>query len=311
MKLRHIILSTFCLCGFLTVGAQQCNIHLMVAPSPQTEDVPDAIMESMLDRLRMAATADGVVAYTNNGQFFITGRFSHLMHEVLPGPPRQTAVHTLLTLYIGDARGQKVFATKQFELRGVGGSDQRALINAMQSLNYRNRDFESFISSGRDKIIDYYQSHLSQILSEAKSAAALHDYGTALSLTAAVPECVSGYESVRSQMLVYYQQYIDLTGTQALDAAKAAWAADPSAAGAVVAMQYLAGIDPSSSAYSGAQALVKEMGKTVKSDRDFELRDKYHDKVALEKSRIEAARAVGVAFGNGQKPTTTNLMWLK
>lgn len=76
-------------------------------------------------------------------------------------------------------------------------------------------------------------------------------------------------------------------------------------------MQYLAGIDPSSSAYSGAQALVKEMGKTVKSDRDFELRDKYHDKVALEKSRIEAARAVGVAFGNGQKPTTTNLMWLK
>ena len=26
---------------------------------------------------------------------------------------------------------------------------------------------------------------------------------------------------------------------------------------------------------------------------------------------IEAARAVGVAYGNGQQPTTTNLMWLR
>ena len=31
----------------------------------------------------------------------------------------------------------------------------------------------------------------------------------------------------------------------------------------------------------------------------------------FEKSKIEAARAVGVAYGNGQKEKTTNLMWLK
>ena len=42
-----------------------------------------------------------------------------------------------------------------------------------------------------------------------------------------------------------------------------------------------------------------------------EMREKYHDQVQLEKDRISAARAIGVAFGNGQKPTTTNVMWLK
>ena len=26
--------------------------------------------------------------------------------------------------------------------------------------------------------------------------------------------------------------------------------------------------------------------------------------------RIEAARAIGVAFGNGQQPVTTNITWL-
>ena len=50
---------------------------------------------------------------------------------------------------------------------------------------------------------------------------------------------------------------------------------------------------------------------TKADDIDLEMRDKYHDQIQLEKDRISAARAVGVAFGNGQKPTTTNVMWLK
>ena len=57
--------------------------------------------------------------------------------------------------------------------------------------------------------------------------------------------------------------------------------------------------------------LMKEVKARVRSDIDFEMRQKYNDEIQLEKDRIAAARAVGVAFGNGQKPTTTNLMWLR
>ena len=60
-----------------------------------------------------------------------------------------------------------------------------------------------------------------------------------------------------------------------------------------------------------AGKLMKEVKSQVRSDIDFEMREKYHDQIKLEKDRIAAARAVGVAFGNGQKPTTTNLMWLR
>ena len=38
---------------------------------------------------------------------------------------------------------------------------------------------------------------------------------------------------------------------------------------------------------------------------------KYKDEIELRRALIEAARAVGVAYGNGQQPTTTNLMWLR
>ncbi len=56
---------------------------------------------------------------------------------------------------------------------------------------------------------------------------------------------------------------------------------------------------------------MNDIKKQVRSDIDFEMREKYHDAVDMEKQRIAAAKAVGVAYGNGQQPTTTNLMWLR
>jgi hypothetical protein len=41
------------------------------------------------------------------------------------------------------------------------------------------------------------------------------------------------------------------------------------------------------------------------------MRQKYNDEIKLESDRIAAAKAIGVAYGNGQQSTTTNLMWLK
>lgn len=73
----------------------------------------------------------------------------------------------------------------------------------------------------------------------------------------------------------------------------------------------LAQIDSNASCYGDAAKLMTEVKSQVRSDIDFEMRQKYSDQVQIERDRIAAARAVGVAFGNGQKPTTTNLMWLR
>ena len=49
----------------------------------------------------------------------------------------------------------------------------------------------------------------------------------------------------------------------------------------------------------------------MRSDIDFEMRQKYNDQVKIERERIAAIRAIGVAYGKGQQPTTTNLMFLR
>ena len=70
-------------------------------------------------------------------------------------------------------------------------------------------------------------------------------------------------------------------------------------------------IDPEAACYNDALSLAKEIKSQVRSDLDLEMREKYHDKVKIEEQRIEAIRAIGVAYGNGQKPQTTNITWLR
>lgn len=74
----------------------------------------------------------------------------------------------------------------------------------------------------------------------------------------------------------------------------------------LVALIHTAG----SSCEGEAKALYNEVKQKVTSDWDFENREKYKDEAGLKKQRIEAARAIGVAFGNGQQPVTTNITWL-
>ncbi len=93
--------------------------------------------------------------------------------------------------------------------------------------------------------------------------------------------------------------------------AYAAWSSSTRSVGAQVATLYIYLIDSSSSVYSKSQQLADEIKETVRGDFVFDKQTKYKDSVALKNAYIDAARQIGVAYGNGQKETTTNLLWIK
>ena len=53
-----------------------------------------------------------------------------------------------------------------------------------------------------------------------------------------------------------------------------------------------------------------EIRDKVLADWQFEMK-KWQDGIDLESQRIEAMRQIGVAYGNGQQPTTYGLGWLR
>lgn len=293
----------------LSVSAD-CKILLSAINVPQSENVPAATQEYLLTRLQTSVNADGVSIDPAMGQFIICGKFNHTLEDVLAGPPKQYALHTTLTLYVGDTNSETVYASTSLDLRGVGNSTERAYINALRTVNGKNKQIESFINTAKSKIVAYYDQNYPQILAKAERAAAQHNYDEALWIATSIPECSKGYDQACSKVSDYFQRYIDQEGIILYNKANGIWSSAHTAEAAREAFGYLLMIDPESSAYDAAQTLAAEMKRTVKSDRDFELREKYHDAVDLENARIKAARDIGVAFGNGQQPTTTNVNWI-
>ena len=103
---------------------------------------------------------------------------------------------------------------------------------------------------------------------------------------------------------------LDYECAQNLAAARQAWAAEQNSKGAYAAGEYLANILPDAGCYDEAMELYREIKGKVLDDWKFEMR-KYDDSIDLERRRIDAARQVGVAYGNHQPAQTTTIEFLR
>lgn len=308
---RILFLFILICCAGVRGYSQNCEIHLMTIDAGQNGDIPASANEYLYNRLCTAVSSDGISAAGNYAQFFIAARALPLYEQAVTGAPAKIALTLSLNLYIGDYFGEKVFDRMSFEIRGVGESRERAFLNAFRSLNAGNAKIASFIENGKKRIVAYYDAEYGNIIKEARRASQLRNYERALFLLTAVPVCCRGYEEVSAEVLKTYREFVNYSCDRLLMAARNAWAVNPDQTGAAEVAEILNQLEPEASCYGEAMALYKEVKAKVKDDWNFEIRQKYNDEIAIRKQVIDAARAVGVAFGKGQQPKTTNLMWLK
>lgn len=308
---RFLLISLLsCLLGGMAC-AQDCDIHLMAIEANPDGEMPEAAGEYLFNRLCTAVTGDGISATGQYAQFFIAAKALPLYEQAVTGAPVKTALTLSLNLYIGDYWGEKVFDRMSLEIRGVGESRERAYLNAFRSLNKNNQQVANFLEKGKQRIIAYYDAEYNNIIREAQRESALRNYERALFLLGAVPVCCNGYDAVADELVKTYHEYIDYNCDRLLMQARNAWAVHPDQRGAVEAARILNQLEPDAACYGDAMDLYREIKDKMKDDWNFEMREKYKDSIELRKQTIEAARAVGVAFGEGQQPQTTNLMWMR
>lgn len=294
MKLNHYILFLLVICmnfaGRGISNAQNhCDIDIATVNITKGEVVPPAVDSRLQSKLSQALSKAGLTSVDYDSRFFVAGRFDDAINDVTGGPNQKILVKTTLTIYIGDADEQKIFATESFELKGVGSSDQQAYSNALKSINGSNEKLIDFLRKGKQKIIDYYDANYTKYLDNARKQMAARNYDEALFYATAIPSCSVGYEQATALALQIYNQSMNYDAQQLLAKARAAWAADPSADGAAAAYSYLSQIDPSASCAAEARALGDEITQTTKKQWEFENVTKYKDQIELEKRRIDAA----------------------
>lgn len=199
-------------------GQEDSDIMLMVVPAEIGETVPLRVSETLQNRLTVAITQNGVAAGKDNSPFFVTGVFNHNYVETTPGPPIQQVVTTTLTLYIGDIKNKQVFATESYDLRGVGRSEERALINALNRINGKDKALQQFIERGKEKIIAHFDKHYQTYLQMAQRALKAGNSNEALYYATLIPTACKGYDEADKLVEKIYKQKqkaLDKDATQA------------------------------------------------------------------------------------------------
>lgn len=310
MKIKNI-LAVAALVVAAGAHAQQCEMPISIQLDDDFANVPVAARTVLYQSLSRMATENGLTTESPTTPFVLTAHCDVLDKSNLPGPPIQTVYNLGITFYMADTYTQKKFGTAYVQLDGVGTGEVKSYINAFRRINANNADIKGLINRGKAKMMEYYNKQYPNIIKEAKRLASLQQYEEALTLVLSIPVCSNGGDQATAYGLQLYTKYLDRMNLFLLNQAKALWAAGQDQATAAEVCALLAQVDPDAACYAEAAKVMKEVKAQVRSDIDFEMRQKYNDQVDLEKARIASARAVGVAFGNGQKQTTTNLMWLR
>lgn len=292
----------------MTVVAQSEYLPISVVVGDMVEPFPANAKIQVENKLHQLLTKQGISAMGST-QFALTAIAVPQNKEVLAGPPTQYVETMDVTFYIVDLNNQIVFASESQTLKGVGTTDTKSYMDALKKINLQNQKMAAFVASGKEKIIAYYNAQAPTILADAKTKAHMKQYEEALWLASSIPAQCTYYGEAQQVLVECYQMYIDNECQVALAEAKAIWAAEQNAEGAAKAGEQLKRILPDAACYGDAQVLYKEIKAKVLDDWKFEMKI-YQDQIDLEKQRIEAARAIGVAYGSHQQPTTYNLGFL-
>lgn len=280
-----------------------CSVDLSIMQLQQNPDVPQEALDYLTQRLQNIC---GKFSFdTNNcrSRFFIAGKFNNSYKSTLPGPPEKTTVHSSLTLYIGDLEAKKIFSTITIDLRGAGTSLQRAYINAMNPISTENSRIQTFMDSSREFIVSYYDENFPSIRLQVKEAEQRHDFKKALWLLSLIPTCSSSYDEAMKMAMPLINKDINQQGELMLLAARTAWARLPNKFGAQKAINYVRHIDPSSDSFRAAQTLVEEIKSRNIVELDLEKEHRHETETELKSLALEVIRDIGVAYGNGQRPS--------
>lgn len=263
--------------------------------------IPAPAANVVLNKLTQVVTANGLGADGFDPRFIITANIVELSHESTATAPVMQALVLAPTLYIGDAATGTLYASCALkQIKGAGTNETKAYMQAVKGIRTDDPAIQRFIETGKTRIIEWYNSQIDFLISEANSLAGQGKYDEAIALLFTVPTvCKDAFDKAMRAGEQIFQQKIDVEGAALLNTATHVWNANQSWDGANEAARYLSQIHPLSSAVAGGMALSKTIAARVKEldtrEWNFAMRQ-FEAETNLESQRINAMAEVGKAM---------------
>lgn len=270
----------------------------------QIVNMPEEARSTLTNKLNQIVTNNGLGGSASNERFILTANIALLSKDITPTAPPMHAYTVDVQLFIGDGIEGTKFASVSKKYKGVGETETKAYISALKNLKTDDPSFKAFIDEGKKKIVEYYNSKCDFIIKEAQTLEAKQEYQQAIYKLTSVPQvCKECFDKCQALVGPMYKKYIDFKCRKDMNEATNIWSTNQDYSGAEKASQILNKIDPNSSCYKDAVALSEKIAKRIKEidqrEWNFMLKQQ-QDAVDIDKALINAARDIGVAYGENQ-----------
>ena len=109
----------------------------------------------LMTKLNQITTNNGMGGSQSNPRFIITVNINIGYKDIIAGPPQMIAQNFDITFFVGDAIANIIFSNTTISLKGVGTNENKAFIDALKSINPKNKELVNFLEDGKAKIVNY------------------------------------------------------------------------------------------------------------------------------------------------------------
>ena len=166
--------------GLLLMGLLPAMLPARAQDATQEQDVkiPISVISGddttsygklLLTRLQQAVSKTGMSEYESYN-FVMFPKINVLSRDLTSSAPTLTVVNIEMTLVVANGYQSKsiIFNSETFSLKGVGRSDERAMLEAVRSLRADDPRLQGFINKSRQTIVRYFAANCEAIISEAE-----------------------------------------------------------------------------------------------------------------------------------------------
>lgn len=310
-SLLFLMLALACVQPFATKAQSNSGLIVMTAFVPTQDGLAETSKKSLEHKISQMITASGMGSI-DNSRFAVIPRIIVADKQISSGAPAMIVMDADVTFYIGDVETGNVFCSFTKSVKGLGETETRAYVSAISNIKPKDRELQAFMQTGKQKIIDYYNQKVDQIINRARLLESQSDYDGALAALLEVPEEAEvAYAKVSPLIASIYQKKIDYEGEILYNQAYHVWNSTLSYDGAMEACGILAMISPYSKAAPKAKTLSDSIGKRVREidNREWNyIVQEQKNEADLNKALISACRDIGVAQAK-QPVYNYNVVW--
>jgi hypothetical protein len=276
---------------------------------PDNIAIPSEAKNLLITKLNQITSNTGMGGSQANPRFIITANVNVGTKDIIAGPPQMIAQNIDITFFVGDAVTNTIFSNTTLSLKGVGTNENKAFIDALKTINPKNKELLAFLEEGKTKIINYYSTNCDFIIKDAQTLANQFKFNEAIYELMIVPDvCKDCYFKSKDEAGIIFKKKIESDCTEKLKEAKLIWAAEPTEQGALKASAIIISIVPSDNCKTEINKLSIEIKNKLQLEQkkkyDFEMLE-MQKRYDTEQKRLDAEREIAVEQAKHQPQTFT------